>query len=169
MASACSIDDDMVDVSLSDDDEDLEDFYDGAAAATEAFEAVDMNEEPRSTSSIIKYHSKDGKLWSSAPPATGRLRAHNCATIGREGPAPRIMRNPISIFKSLITPEIVSIIVRDTNRKAKQLCRLWCAKNSDKTPRTWTKPVTENEIYAFFGLTLFAGIFRSNSQPVLEL
>ncbi|XP_036337528.1 piggyBac transposable element-derived protein 4-like [Rhagoletis pomonella] len=152
-----------------DDDEDLEYLYEGAAAAPEALEAVYMDEEPRSASSIIKYRSKDGKLWSSAPPCTGRLRAHNCAIVGREGPAPGIMRSPVSIFKSIITPEIVSIIVRETNRKAQELCRLWCAKNPDQTPRTWTKSVTENEIYAFFGLTLFAGIFGSNSQPALEL
>ncbi|XP_017463057.1 PREDICTED: uncharacterized protein LOC108358392 [Rhagoletis zephyria] len=48
-----------------DDDEDLEYLYEGAAAAPEALEAVDMDEEPRSASSIIKYRSKDGKLWSS--------------------------------------------------------------------------------------------------------
>lgn len=154
---------------LYDDDEELEDLYEGAAAIPEGVEAVGMDEEPSSSSSTTSYKSKDGKIWSSVPPGTGRPRAHNCPTVGREGPVIGTMRNPISIFKSLLTPEIVSIIVRETNRKAQQMCRNWSEMNPDKPPLVWTQPVTETEMYAFFGLTLFAGIFGSNVQPSHEL
>lgn len=64
-----------------------------------------------------------------------------------------------AIFKSLFSIEIVSIIVRETNRKALGSFRLWNEAHPNKKPQVWTM-TTEDEMYAFFGLLLLAaGIF----------
>lgn len=101
-------------------DKDLEELFQTAGGSVE--DALDG--EPPELASIGSFCSKDGKIWSTAPPTSYRTRAHNIPAVGRAGPVSGTIRNPVTIFKSLITPEIVSIIVRETNRKAIKQCRL---------------------------------------------
>lgn len=75
---------------------------------------------------------------------------------------------PISIFKRFVTPEIVNLIVRETNRTAESIIREWNAAHSNLDAKVWAE-TSETEMYAFFGLLLFAGMFNSNTQPAKEL
>uniref|UniRef100_A0A8D9E8X0 PiggyBac transposable element-derived protein domain-containing protein n=1 Tax=Cacopsylla melanoneura TaxID=428564 RepID=A0A8D9E8X0_9HEMI len=68
--------------------------------------------------------------------------------------------SPLSIFKSFMTEEIVSIIIRETNSKAE--------KTLIEQNKTWTR-VTETELYAYFGLLLAAGRNHANLLHTKEL
>lgn len=114
------------------------------------------------------YSCKDGIMWIKAPPPTGRPRAHNMPVAARAGPIGNFVQNPISIFKQFVTPEIIDIICRETNRKANHIVRTWNEAHPTANPKVW-QPTNENELYAFIGLLLFSGLFNSNTQPTKEL
>lgn len=114
------------------------------------------------------YRSKDGKIWNANPPPSGRPRSHNVPTITHKGPLRGTLPHHRAIFKSLLSPEIVNIIVRETNRKALESFRLWNEAHPNKKQRVWMM-TNEDEMYAFFGMLLFAGVFHANSQPAKEL
>lgn len=103
------------------------------------------------------YISRDNTPWHTTPiPAVGRLRSHNILRKGYVGPVPNTINNHVAIFKSIMSPEIIDIIVDETNRKARESLHDWAATNS-------------TEIYAFFGLIIFAGVYNANKHPVKEL
>ena len=67
------------------------------------------------------YTGRDGTIWSTTPPNTGRFRTHNILRCARHGPVQRT--NGLSIletFKLIMSEEIFDIIIRETNRKAKK-------------------------------------------------
>lgn len=107
------------------------------------------------------YVSKDGTKWNKDPQSTGRKRLHNIVRIGNKGTKRTLdTSSPLSIFKSFMTEEIVSIIVRETNRKAETTL--------SEQNKTWTR-VTETELYAYFGLLLAAGRNHANLVHTKEL
>jgi hypothetical protein len=67
-----------------------------------------------------------------------------------------------------LTPEIINNIVLQTNREANRRIREWNEKNPEKQRDLW-KPVTDNEMLAFCGLGILAGIYRSNHEPQASL
>lgn len=114
------------------------------------------------------FQCKDGIPWMKNPPSTGRPQAHNVPIVGRAGPIGSFVQNPIAIFKSFVTPEMVDIICRETNRKANELIRVWNEAHLTTPPKVWI-PTNEKELYAFIGLLLFSGLFDTNTQPTKEL
>lgn len=92
------------------------------------------------TAPITGGYSRDDRFRSFAPPpAVGRKRSHNTATlIGRRaGPKSGTISNPVSIFRSLISPEIVGIIVRETNRRANEIIGKWNAEHRERKEMLW--------------------------------
>lgn len=61
-----------------------------------------------------------------------------------------------------MTPDMV-IIVRETNRKALEITLDWNDANSNVPPKVW-RQTNEDEIYAFFELLLFAGLFKHSAE-----
>ena len=113
------------------------------------------------------FIARDGTRWNKEPPITRRLRAHNVVRAAggnaRRGTSPI----PIDIFKKIITEEIIDIITRETNRKAESEI----AKNNENNSEnqsTWT-PLTDQELYAYIGILLAAGLCHSNMQHTIEL
>lgn len=79
------------------------------------------------------YKSKDEKQWFIDPiTAVGRIREHNVLRSSRSGPKPGTVANPVGIFRSILTPEIVDVIVRETNRKANEVVQKWNANNPSR-------------------------------------
>ncbi|XP_054745979.1 neprilysin-3 [Anastrepha obliqua] len=67
-----------------------------------------------------------------------------------------------------MSPEIVDIIVRQTNRKAGQMIKAWNEPSPTCKPKEW-KPTDEMEMYAWFGLLLFPGVFHCNNMQAKDL
>lgn len=92
------------------------------------------------------------------------MKSHNVLRTRRCGPLPGTIANPVTIFREILSPEIVEIVVRETNRRAEQSIANWNAKNPS-CAQIWA-PTCAEEMYAFFGMLLFAGLWGSNSQPI---
>lgn len=111
------------------------------------------------------YTSRDRTQWFIDPIDPVRRPAEH-DVLRASGPQPDIVANPLAIFRSIMTPDIVSIIVRETNRRADEVIA-----NADITGhriQSW-KPINATEMYAYFGLLMFAGAFGSNKQPIKEM
>lgn len=108
--------------------------------------------------------------WNKNQPPPRRSLLHNIFTEQRSfGPNKTISsaETAIQLFKRYITPEMCSIIVRETNRKAAQSYQDW----NNKYPgskQVW-KILNENELYAYIGILIFAGVSRSNCEHTKEL
>ncbi|XP_003382128.1 conserved hypothetical protein [Trichinella spiralis] len=74
---------------------------------------------------------------------------------------------PGDAIKLLITPAMVNVIVQNTNKKAEKVLREWNEKHPDAM-KSW-KPTDEKEIYAFIGLLLISGVFKSSDESVSNL
>lgn len=83
------------------------------------------------------------------PPQALQTLSHN---VLRQRNGPYRSTETLSIrdtFKKIITVEMVDLIVRYTNKKAKKIYDNYNEKHPD-SQRSW-KPVTIQEIYAFLG------------------
>lgn len=131
---------------------------------------ADLGQQTSEAGSGAYYSSKSGKKWNKEPPPTGRIRAHNVVnfTQRRPGPAPGIVHDPLAIFKTIMSGEIAYIIIRETNRKGKELATKSNSEHPNSRPRVWNN-LTLNEFHAYLGILLYAGCYRSNSEPVKEL
>ncbi|KRZ83815.1 PiggyBac transposable element-derived protein 4 [Trichinella sp. T8] len=73
---------------------------------------------------------------------------------------------PGDALKLLITFAMVNLIVQNTN-KIENVRREWNEKHPDAM-KSW-KPTDEKEIYAFIGLLLISGVFKSSDESVSDL
>lgn len=71
-------------------------------------------------------------------------------------------------FKCIFTPEIVDIIVRHTNKKARSVYQDYNKKNPTKQPLCW-KDLTATEFYAFMRILIASGANNSNTDHVFDL
>lgn len=112
----------------------------------------------------------DNMFWKKEQPAA-RARHWNRFTSSSTrpvGPAHRFLPNPVYIFREIMSPEIVDIIVRETNRKAGEVIKAWNEANPTCQPKEW-KPTDEVEMYAWFGLLLFSGVFHCSNMQAKDL
>lgn len=115
-------------------------------------------DEVESSPGIKKYVARDSTIWKECPPVHGKKLKHNIITFTDSG-ATKITNNfdIVKVFQLLISEEIVYIIFRETNRKGSQ-----------QQPDKYV-PFTRDEIYAFIGLLLYAGVTRSNRENIAVL
>ena len=59
-----------------------------------------------------------------------------------------------------IVPETLNIIIGEAIQKTIELCRLGNEADLNKKQQIWTT-ITGNEMYAFLGILLFAGVFHA--------
>ena len=90
-----------------------------------------------------------------------------------------IIRNPPGVTRAgtvqemeasydlFITPTILDIIMRETNREATRVYAEWNAANPNNV-KQWT-PLSIPELKAFIGLLLVAGLHRAHMEPIREL
>ena len=70
-------------------------------------------------------------------------------------------------FQLLFTEEMTLIIVTETNRRARKAAEAWNEQNPD---RKWQwKDTDSEEILAFIGLLILAGVQRSQNENLNEL
>ena len=111
--------------------------------------------------------SKSGRKWSRIPPV-----------VHRRGPQD-IIRNPPGIrkesisvkectaFHKVLTPEILDIVMRETNREAERVYASWNNEHTNNQ-KPW-KMVSINELNAFIGLLITAGAYRARMEPLDDL
>ena len=119
-------------------------------------------------SSTSKITPKSGKVWMTSPPAQSRTPARNIVTL-KPGLTDysKNVQNDVECLKLFITPEIVLIIVTETNRKAQFVYSEWNRDHPDRK-LTWTD-TTELEIYAYVGLLILSGVMRARKESIKEL
>ncbi|XP_031626214.1 piggyBac transposable element-derived protein 4-like [Contarinia nasturtii] len=114
------------------------------------------------------FYGKDGTKWHKSEPnsAISRIRQHNVMRF-RSGPKEE-NSIPIEVFKKFFTPNIVFIIISQTNRYGKDAVKKWNEENTNKKPRIWVD-ITEIELDAFIGILLAAGYTHNNMQKASTL
>ncbi|XP_054083377.1 piggyBac transposable element-derived protein 4-like [Zeugodacus cucurbitae] len=140
---------------LDENHDDIEDLY-REAIALEA--STTMESCSTSITQGLIYRSKDGRMWNSNPPPPGRPRCHNVTTFTRKGPLRGASPSHKALFKLLQSPEIVSIIVRETNRKAVEAFRLWNEKHPSNKQRSWPA----KELWASYNMPIYKATMSLN-------
>ncbi|KRX60066.1 PiggyBac transposable element-derived protein 4 [Trichinella sp. T9] len=115
-----------------------------------------------------EFTCKSGRVWTTSVPSATQTRSHNAV---RQMSA--VLRTtasgiqcPGDALKLLITFAMVNLIVQNTN-KIENVRREWNEKHPDAM-KSW-KPTDEKEIYAFIGLLLISGVFKSSDKSVSDL
>ena len=133
----------------------------------------DSGEESRSQSesegaSSDVLWSKSGQRWSTSEPPKRKTPQANILRqrqgIGRPAAAIQEVKQAFRLF---ITEEIVLIIVKQTNERARKTISDWMEQNPGKTWK-W-KETNADEIWAFIGLLILGGVQRSQNEDLNEL
>lgn len=135
---------------------DAENVFEFISDGEEEYDSDDYGGEEEAT---FDLSTKDGTQWSSTPLPTSRTRKRNI--LRQKGGAANFsnLLTAKEIFQSIISPEMCEIILAETNKKAAQVL----GENGKHVP------FSADELNAFFGLLLFAGVHRSNKEHVDEL
>ena len=103
-------------------------------------------------------------MWQKSPPNVGRRQPQD---IIRQAPGITNVVNctsPVEAFGLFITPTMIDLLVLETNREARQQVTARNETNPDN-PKTWLA-LDSNEMKAFIGLCILAGVYKSNHEPV---
>jgi len=110
---------------------------------------------------------RNGKMWTPDAPQQGRrqlqdiIRHHPGVT--PEGHVQTIK----AAFELFVTPEMLDIIMRETNREASRVYAEWNTAHPNN-PKNWTE-TNIPELKAFIGLLLSAGTNRAHMEPITDL
>lgn len=114
------------------------------------------------------YIARSGRVWDGRAPNIGRARAANLVRQQRRlQPRAREIQNPLNAFRLFLSEQIVDIIVRETNRKARAVHAEWNLAHPEEQ-KEWTE-TNDVEMEAFIGLLLLAGMFKSMNESLDEL
>lgn len=146
--------------------------------------SIDEESEYDSDESIEKETSqddenllaKDGTIWQKNPFSQHQTVSRNVLH-EKGGPARSTATlTEKQIFKNIMSQEVCSIILRETNRKGAKITsdinNLLIRKYPDATkrpPERVFKPFLEHEIDAFLGILIIAGVHKSNKEHLSDL
>ena len=115
----------------------------------------------------IALVGRNGTRWQRNAPNIGRRRVQD---IIRQPPGitnEARCNTIVEAFGLFLTPAMIDLVVLETNREARRCYREWSDANPEQV-KVWTA-VDDTEMKAFIGLCLFAGVYRSNHEPVASL
>ena len=81
------------------------------------------------------------------------------------------MTSPLEAFHLFITPIMIDIMTKDTNRVAQRVNSLWNEAYPEKEndiPENWN-PITSAEMNAFIGFLLHARTYRAKLEPLCDM
>jgi len=128
----------------------------GAESESNAAESGDSSDETSQPEQTLV--SKNGEVWSREPPNVRQTMTHNIMHV-KYGPTAEAKRKITGIsdaFGLFVTKEMIEAIVKHTNSEGL------------KTRNNWNL-TTYDEIQTFIGLSILAGVFRSNYKSLLNL
>ncbi|CAF1049694.1 unnamed protein product [Rotaria sordida] len=112
--------------------------------------------------------SKSGRQWTSKEPHKKKVPIANILRqrtgVGRPAADIQTLKEA---FQLLITQEMVLLLVKETNRRAHLLLERWSEENPDEKSQ-WRDTDLE-EMWAFIGLLLLAGVHRAKNETLDEL
>lgn len=119
---------------------------------------------------------KDGTKWFSNPIPDAQTRARNILK-QKGGPHRTTLHfTAKQIFKTIISDDIRTIVLRETNRKFKRVCDDYNKKLLEDYPDPSLRPpfksietFTEVEFDAFIGILIMAGVHRSNRENFQDM
>lgn len=141
-------------------------------SSDDEYDANDESEQPQ----IDTLHAKDGTEWRSVPLPASQTRARNILrqTGGASGSSASFTIK--QTFQSLINTEMTTIILRETNRKGKNVTDAYNRKIEIDYPDPLHRPKPKSfkpfdsvELDAFFGILIACGVHRSNKEHTNEL
>lgn len=81
-------------------------------------------------------------------------------------------QTPVQAYKLFITPDIVHVILTETNREAERKVAARHERRLQNDPNAtfepW-KPFTETEFWAFLGIVILSGVQKQSDVPIREL
>jgi hypothetical protein len=114
------------------------------------------------------FSSKSGRQWTSKEAPKRKVPAANILRqrtgIGRPAADIQTLKEA---FQLMITQEMVHLLVEETNRRAHLLLKRWSEANPGKKSQ-WRDTDLE-EMWAFIGLLLLAGVHRAKNETLDEL
>lgn len=115
------------------------------------------------------YIAKDHTIWSNEPPMHRKMLAHNILRSSASGPKRKTEGlSMFHTFKLIMSPEMCDVVIRETNRKAKQHFDQLQLKNPSAACRSMN-PLTRSEFDAYLGILLLAGATHSKNVPSQDL
>ncbi|XP_018407391.1 PREDICTED: piggyBac transposable element-derived protein 4-like [Cyphomyrmex costatus] len=126
------------------------------------------SQDPTETSSANTFVAKDGTVWNQLPPDFHQTPAHN---VVRQRSGPHQSTETMSVcdtFRCIFTDEMIDIIIRHTNKKAKRVYETYNTNNPTKTQLEW-KDLTVREFNLFLGILITSGVNHSNTQYGLDM
>ena len=114
------------------------------------------------------FLSKSGRQRSTSEPPKRKIpKANILRQLHGIGPSAARMQTVTDAFQLLFTEEMILLIVTETNRRARKSAEAWNEQNPDKKWQ-W-KETDSEEIWAFIGLLILAGVQRSQNENHNEL
>ena len=114
------------------------------------------------------FTAKSGRQWTSKEPPKRKIPSANILRqqngVGRPATGIQTIKEA---FQVLITQEMVLLLVKETNRRAHLILEQWNKNNSGKEYQ-WRDTNLE-EMWAFIGLLLLAGVHRAKNETLDEL
>jgi len=114
-----------------------------------------------------QLRAPSGKLWSidNVRAAAGRAPQRN---VFREQHGPKRGVHPQTELESFLMymDDVIDYAVRYTNLEGKRVIVIW---NRNNRNRKHFNPITRDEMCAFIGLQILAGVFKSHYRDTLEL
>jgi Transposase IS4 len=162
---------DLSDCNESDDDSNISsDSYSGEESdnsfESETEDESDVDQVGASSNMKNVFISKEGMEWSQIP-TKHHLNFHRepIQPIGPHDSTKNI--SIVQTFRLFINDEMLEIIVKYTNKEANVFYEQWNLQNPNKI-KHW-KLLTIDELLAFIGLTLYAGVTRGRMEGLEEL
>ena len=111
---------------------------------------------------------RNGTVWHKHAPDFGR-RGPEDIMRQQPGVTHQAQCNTIGqAFSLFITPEMIDLLVLETNREARRKITDWNNDNPENQKQPWIR-LDSTEMKAFIGLFLLAGVYKSNHEPVKSL
>ena len=111
---------------------------------------------------------RNGTVWHKHAPDFGR-RGPEDIMRQQPGVTHQAQCNTIGqAFSLFITPEMIDLLVLETNREAWRKITDWNNDNPENQKQPWIR-LDSTEMKAFIGLFLLAGAYKSNHEPVKSL
>lgn len=159
---------DMADIDAAEEEIANAGIDDDVAETVEVAAAAEANRGPR----YVGQGKNDKTVWWSMPTASERTRTvkleRDRSIYSYVPVVKQVFVDKKGAFKSIMHPRIIDTIVTETNRKAKRVIKQNKLSATPKRMRPW-KDLTENELYAFMGLVLYAGADKNNLVEAKDL
>jgi hypothetical protein len=168
--SSDEMEEDTAPATTSGEDDSSQDHSDSESSCSEMCTSDDSSTSAQSAQQNPTgvFVARSGREWTTREPVARKLPQANILRqrhgIGRSVSGLQTIQE---CFKLLMTEDMTTVIVTETNRRAQEVIKDWLDKNPGKK-NTW-KDTDSDELRAFIGLLVLAGVYRSKNESINEM